>query len=195
MTAYHLPTKPYSIIDCINRIAAATGSVRYAQMASNADYNGHAIMLAWNDYRGYYVAEYYWGERVVIARGKNFADVLAEAKREFARQGLGASLSVSVRPEDAATADADPDLIKGRETEQPWFTWKHREAAQALRLRTDHLLLAARDEGHYRRLQGWVEVTGTWPNGQTYTAEKLDRDLARREWEAVKGQSPFVREA
>lgn len=69
---YFMPVKPYSIIDQINRIAAATGSVSNAIASANADYNGHYIK---------------WGERVVIARDTDFARILAVALAEYDRQG------------------------------------------------------------------------------------------------------------
>lgn len=93
---FHIPTKPYTIVDAINRRACAQGSMRYAQLTADADYNGHALSLTWNDYRGYYVGEYYWGERVVFARSPDFATALAATKREFERQGRGASCRVTV---------------------------------------------------------------------------------------------------
>jgi len=101
---FHLPRKPLSAIDVENRRACATGSMRYAALTENADYNGHALRVDWNDYRGYYVCEYFWAGRVVIARG-DCEYVLREAVKEFARQGRGASLHVAVKPEHAAVAE------------------------------------------------------------------------------------------
>jgi hypothetical protein len=92
---FWLPTKPYTIIDAINRRAAATGSVRYAMAASSADYNGHHISLCWNEFRQYYVGEYHWGERVVITRNEDFSLALEACIREYDRQGRGASLFVA----------------------------------------------------------------------------------------------------
>jgi hypothetical protein len=66
---FHLSVRPYSPIDAHNRAAAAKGSSRYAGATAGADYNGYHVTLAWNDYRRYYVAEYFWAGRVVIARG------------------------------------------------------------------------------------------------------------------------------
>jgi|WetSurMetagenome_2_1015567.scaffolds.fasta_scaffold42577_4 hypothetical protein len=61
---FYMPTKPYTLIDAVNRRAAATGgSVRYAQASAGADYNGNDLSLTWNDYRGYYVVQYYFGRR------------------------------------------------------------------------------------------------------------------------------------
>lgn len=57
---YWLPTRPYNVIAAINRMAAATGSPRYAMAAHGADYNGHSVGVYWNHYRGYWLAEYTW---------------------------------------------------------------------------------------------------------------------------------------
>lgn len=138
---FHIPTKPYTIVDAINRRACAEGSMRYAQLTADADYNGHALSLTWNDYRGYYVGEYYWGERVVFARSPDFATALAATKREFARQGRGASCSVTVgnawgnNPShhtlahdfaaDLVVARADDLLREGEEGSPEWRSdWK-----------------------------------------------------------------------
>lgn len=139
---FYIPTKPYTIVDAINRRACAEGSMRYAQLTSNASYNGHALSLTWNDYRGYYVGQYYWGERVVFARSADFATALAATKREFERQGRGASCCVTVgyEPEwsrskwttdhnfaaDCAVGRADDVLREGTEpTPLPFMTdWK-----------------------------------------------------------------------
>ena len=66
---FWIPTRPYSLIDAINRMAAATGSPRYAELATYADYNGHYVTVSFNEYRRYWVAEYTWAGRVVIGRG------------------------------------------------------------------------------------------------------------------------------
>ena len=133
---FHLPTKPYSVIDAINRVAAGQGSIRYAQMAADSDYNGHAIGMSFNDYRRYYVAEYFWGERVVIARG-SAETVLDAVVREFTEhQGRGASLSVRLKVEDSYLA-AKHGLLAGREPKElAWRTPLHFLAGQAHTLET-----------------------------------------------------------
>ena len=40
-----LPTKPYTIIDAMNRMALATGSARNAIRGGDADYNGHPVRV------------------------------------------------------------------------------------------------------------------------------------------------------
>jgi hypothetical protein len=123
---FHLPQKPYSVIDAINRHAAGQGTVGYAMAASDADYNGHAIIMTWNAYRRYYVCEHHWGERVVHARG-TAEQVLPVAVREYQQQGRGASLFVGLKPEDAHLA-AQYNLLPGREASpQPWRTPLHAE--------------------------------------------------------------------
>ena len=70
-------------------------------MASYADYNGHRVTLSWNDYRRYYVAEYYWAGRVVLSRGR-FESCLRATLEEYGRGALGASASIIPEPNDSA---------------------------------------------------------------------------------------------
>src|ERR1700722_10981800 len=134
-TVFHLPVRPYSPIDALNRRAAALGSQRYAELTGHADYNGHHVTLSWNSYRGYYVAEYTWAGRVVIARG-DFVHCLAAVLAEYRRGALGASASVSPREDDEvaiAACKATQDLVEGNIWERnengsrlgmgSWYTW------------------------------------------------------------------------
>lgn len=141
----------------VDDLRLATGSIRGAIASSSADFNGHSLSLYWNDYRRYYVVEYYWGERRVICRSEDFNVALKAAKEEFSRQGRGASLKVSPRDIDVELAKKDEDLIEGKEENKEWYTWKHKQVASALRLHTDHLLIVAIDEDHYKLLQGFVK--------------------------------------
>jgi hypothetical protein len=126
MQEFHLPQKPYSIIDAINRHAAGQGTVGYVTTTSDADYNGHAIIVTWNNYRRYYICEHHWGERVVHVRG-TAEQVLAVAVREYNQQGRGASLFVGLKPEDAPVA-VKFNLLPGREASpQLWRTPLHAE--------------------------------------------------------------------
>lgn len=95
MPSYRLPTIPYSIIDAVNRAAAATGSPRYASLTHRADYNGHYVTVAFNDYRQYWVTEYFWAGRVVLARG-SFESCLEAGIREYQRGALGTTVAVGV---------------------------------------------------------------------------------------------------
>jgi hypothetical protein len=129
---YHLPVRPYSPIDALNRRAAALGSVGYAQAASHANYNGHAVSVSWNDYRKYYIAQYFWGERVVLARG-TLEHCIEAAMHEYNRGALGASVDVSVLGEDIEQIAKFPQLLLGREGRPLWLTWRHECAARAAR--------------------------------------------------------------
>lgn len=133
---FHVPTRPYSPIDALNRRAAAIGSPRYAAASTYADYNGHAVVVAFNSYRGYYTAEYFWAGRVVLARG-SFADCLRAALQEQARGALGGSVDVSVPEGDAealALCEAEPLLVRGVEADRAdWYTWQHECAAASAR--------------------------------------------------------------
>jgi len=152
--AFYILGKPLSLIDAINRSAAATGSIGYAMAAADADYNGHPLSLYWNDYRGYYVLEYYWGERVVLHRGADFAAALAAGKRELARQGRGGSLSITPRETDLAAARADHNLTEGNVYKLPRTgadAWKFEQVSTALRFSATHLLIAAEDKAGWDR--------------------------------------------
>lgn len=139
---FHIPSKAYDITDAINRRACAQGSMRYAQLTSHADYNGHALSLSWNDYRGYYVGEYYWGERVVFARSPDFATALVATKREFERQGRGASCRVTV-----GDAYADRPIASQ-------MTREHDFAADLVVARADNMLREG-EEGTPEFMRGW----------------------------------------
>lgn len=164
---FHIPMKPITIVDAINRRGVATGSMRTAMLCADADFNGHALSLAWNGYRGYWVGEYYWGERVVFTRSGDFATALAATKREFARQGRGATCRVHVSQptyekdhkipnvdECVALLRADPDF-QGEQTEFPWQDWKFKHYADACRdmelwcVPSDSLLIRAESEEAY----------------------------------------------
>lgn len=94
-----LPTRPYTIIGAINRRSAATGSARFADLASHADYNGHFVSVYFNDYRQYWVADYTWAGRIVLGRG-TLANCLSAAKAEYDRGALGACVVVTVESEE-----------------------------------------------------------------------------------------------
>jgi hypothetical protein len=96
-----LPTVPYTIVDAINRHAAATGSPRYAMAAASADYNGHPVDVAFNSYRGYWVADYTWAGRVVVGRG-NFRETVAAAMRYYGPKGSSVTVYGVPSDDDAA---------------------------------------------------------------------------------------------
>lgn len=141
---FHIPTRPYSPIDAHNRAASARGGARWAQLTSNADYNGHHVTLAWNDYRGYYVAEYYWAGRVVLARG-SFAECLKAVVAEYNRGALGSSVGVTIPAHDVealAVARAEPLLVEGSfwvweapgvPVSPSFWTWRHDVGVQSVR--------------------------------------------------------------
>lgn len=162
---YYLPEHPYSPIDALNRRAAALGSPQYAQMTAGADYNGHQISVTWNDYRGYYITQYYYGERVVLARG-DFESCLKSAINEYNRGALGCAVQVYPREDDTeaqAICEASQDLIKGHlnDSDRSWYTWRHTCAARsvrdyanphALRMNFDwELLQSSEDEAAYEK--------------------------------------------
>jgi len=134
---YYFPTNPYTLEQAIARRQAATGSVQLAMDADHAPYNGHCIVLHWNDFRGYYVGEYHWGERVVVARSKNFLEALKWTKSEYDSQGAGASLHVTPLARDEHFCQNVPGLLPWSEEEEAslekvWRTWKYGEITQAI---------------------------------------------------------------
>lgn len=134
---YHLPVRPFSPIDALNRRAAALGSPSYASGASHADYNGHHVTVSWNEYRKYYVCEYTWAGRIVLARG-SAEECTAAAVAEYNRGALGASVDVSlVGDEDSERVlKLFPQLASGPcefAHQTSWYTWRHECAASAAR--------------------------------------------------------------
>ncbi len=100
--SFWLPTIPCTLIETINRMAAATGSMRYASLASHADYNGHYVTVSFNEYRGYWVTRYTWMGDVVLARG-DLSRCLQAAKDKYSRGAKGSTVVVKARnDEDAA---------------------------------------------------------------------------------------------
>ncbi len=95
-----LPTIPYSLIDCINRVALATGSMRYAAAGADADYNGHYITVEFNDYRKYWVAHYTWAGINRLARG-SVQDCLRAGADEYRRGAKGCTVVAGNVPDEA----------------------------------------------------------------------------------------------
>lgn len=110
-TNFFLPTKQYTLTDALNRHFAATGSVSGAAASANADFNGHAIGMEWNDYRRYYVVSYTWAGQVVVCRDADPRRAIAAAIAEYDRQGKGASLGIALLDEHLAVADEFPQLL------------------------------------------------------------------------------------
>jgi len=103
---FWIPTRPYTVVDAINRAAAATGSVRGARAASGADFNGHSVSVRFKPHAvngPIWNAEYHWAGRVVLGRG-SFENCLAAALREQARGALGGSVLVTCETEEQAAA-------------------------------------------------------------------------------------------
>lgn len=99
---YWLPTRPYTLLDAVNRIAAATGSLRYAAAASGADYNGHRVdFTPPNKFKRNWTCTYMWAGLHTLGRGSLESCLLA-AKREYDRGALGASAYITVESEEDA---------------------------------------------------------------------------------------------
>ena len=148
---YWLPTKPYSLVDCLNRMCAATGSVGYAMAAADADYNGHAVGCSWNSFRGYYLAHYTWGEFVRFGRTTDIREMIRTARDFHKTNGRGGSFSITPHTaEDAAILAQEPDFVPFDPSEKPaWRDWRFDRINDVLSTRkhfgldTFHLLQAA----------------------------------------------------
>jgi hypothetical protein len=133
---YWLPTIPYNLVDAVNRHAAATGSIRYAQLATHADYNGHMLSFT-RTVHGYWTLTYFFGERCTLARG-TVADCLRAAAEEYKR---GAKGTVSVTPdlttEEAAVATSLGFVPWSKEIEEAhlatWYSDLHKLVGEAAR--------------------------------------------------------------
>ena len=167
MKEFFIPTKPYSIIDAVNRMALATGSVQGAISGQSADFNGHRLRLEWNNYRSYYVGEYTWNGRNVFHRGTDFEAALCVSLNEFDRGGRGTSLYVSPHgDEDMVRAANCPKLMAWSEEiekaeDAKWKTWAYAEVNSALRMERQfsipyvaHLIQAKTKEEYDALVQG-----------------------------------------
>ena len=117
---YWLPTRPYTLVDAVNRTAAAQGSVRYASLAANADYNGHSVTVSYNDYRDYCVCQHYYGERVVHARG-SMEIALRAGRYEYDLGHRGTRvITGDLTPGEAQVALSLGYMPWSREAEETW---------------------------------------------------------------------------
>ena len=174
---YWLPTRPYTLVDAVNRAAVATGSVRYARLSADASYNGHAVTVTYNDYRDYCLCEHYWGERVVHARG-SMELALRAGRREYDLDHRGTRVTTCDLTSDEATIARGLGYMSwSPEAEETWnalwYTELHECVGQALGDAkwfggdTAHLLLQASSkiDYHERRQRACADQMfgkGTW---------------------------------
>ena len=112
-TTFASITTPMTVIDMINRAAAAQGSMAYAAAASHADYNGHHVTVSFKPHAvsgPCWNAEYWWAGRVVLARG-TFENCLRAGLQEQARGAKGGKLVVCVENEEQAQMCRDAGLL------------------------------------------------------------------------------------
>lgn len=156
---YWIPTRPYTLVDAVNRAAAATGSIHYAKLAADASYNGHSVTVSYNDYRDWCICEHFWGERVVHCRG-SMAAALRAGRYEYDLGHRGTTVrTCDLTPEEAAIALALGYMPWTEEAEAAWdalwYTDLHGCVGEALgdarHLGHDtvHLLLLAIDKIDY----------------------------------------------
>lgn len=107
-----------TLVDAINRRALATGSMRSAMAGHSSNFNGHHITVDFNAYRGYFVAEYTWAGRNVLARG-SAEECLDAALREHNRGAAFSSVvfypetvadAACAREKGLALEDAEPKM-------------------------------------------------------------------------------------
>jgi hypothetical protein len=185
---YWIPTRPYDLIDAINRCAAATGSVEYAMKAADTSYNGHSVTISYNDYRDWCICEHWWGGRVVHARGSMEA-ALRAGRREYDLGHRGTTVrTCDLTPDEARYALSLGYIPWSSEAEEAWdalwYTELHACVGEAFSDRrffghdTAHLLLKAIDKIDYQekkqrmhadRMFGegkWKECRLVGPKGQ-----------------------------
>ena len=135
MKEYELPTIPYGPIDALNRRAAAVGSPGYAIKTAHANYNGHHVTVWWNDYKGYYIADYTWAGRIVIARG-DFASCFAAAVAYYNKGDLAACVWFTLKEGDEEALKliaSDNRIIEKGTASRDWYTWQHECAVQSVK--------------------------------------------------------------
>jgi hypothetical protein len=149
--SFYLPTRPFSVLQAVNRAAIATGSARNAMVAHDADYNGHRAVVSKNAY-GSYGAHYTWAGLNWLARRATFLDACAAAKREYDRGALGASAVATLDLRELDEHAAETALTEARAALQAagwqelpegadlqaalsgeWWTPLHAEAFHAVR--------------------------------------------------------------
>ena len=185
---FWIPTRPYTLIDAINRCAAATGSVRYARQSSDASYNGHSVSVSYNSFRDYCICEHYFGERVVHCRG-SMEGALRSGRREYDLGHRGTVVrTCSLTSDEAAIALALGYIPWTKESEEAWtalwYTELHECAGEAMSdakwfgSDTAHLLLQSSSKvDYYERKERaradqlfgtgkWKECRLTGPAGQ-----------------------------
>jgi hypothetical protein len=100
--SYWLPTIAYTLVDAINRMAAATGSVSSAGATHGADYNGHLVtFVPPNDFKRYWTCGYTWCGRHTIGRG-SLEDCVRAAEYAYNRGHKGASAIVTIETDEDA---------------------------------------------------------------------------------------------
>lgn len=96
---YWFPTRPFSLLDACNRMAAATGSRWAAAASMRADYNGHRVCVDYTKGRQW-AATYTWSGIRWLARRTTFEAALEAAIREHDRGASGSEVIVSCETDE-----------------------------------------------------------------------------------------------
>lgn len=141
--AYWMPTRPFSLVDAVNRYGLATGSMRSAALGSHADYNGHRVELdPPNPFKRHWTAGYTWAGWNVIGRG-DLRECLEGALREHGRGALGSEVLVLDVASDGDAAICEsmglvPYSEEARKAhDAAWRTPLHDEVPHAFRTDED----------------------------------------------------------
>lgn len=138
MRTFYLPTRPYSVIDCINRVSLATGSIGNAERGADVDYNGHHVYFVEpNQFKRYWTCGYTWAGSHTIGRG-SLAECLEAAKREYDR-GEGRPLVL-----ESPTRDRVVSFAAGR----------HQPLGD--RMSTKHNLTTIIDSTKLKNIDSWL---------------------------------------
>jgi len=154
-----MPYKPMTVTDAINHYAAATGSPAYAQSCESAHYMGYRAWMNFNDVRGYWIAEYTWAGRRVIARG-SFEEVLGALVRFQEGNGKGGCVSVyCTNDAEVAACEAVGMVPWSKEADEAAYNavaWWGTEVSSAFRLQQQvgipavHMLATSNSLDEYR---------------------------------------------
>lgn len=125
-----LPTKPYTLIDAVNRAYAAQGSPRMAAATSSANYNGHYHVGEWNNYRQYYVLRHTWAGSHSTFTGTDARELLRAGLQEWERGGLGTTVTITLKAEDSHLWAEFPQYMSQGEAEAEAAMWQDERFAK-----------------------------------------------------------------
>ena len=160
--SWHIPERPYSPIDEERRHWDLQAILEQPVTLTITDILSRLLGMT---IEGTIITQYYYGERVVLARG-SFVECLTAAIREYKRGHLGSAVSVGIKDDDFEALEvcrSSSNLAPGKlnSADRSWYTWRHKCAAASardsanpygLRMNFDwDLLQVAQDEEAYEK--------------------------------------------